>query len=249
MSRRYDSRTTTFTPQGRLMQVEYAIEAINFSGACIGVLSSEGVILATERKQTSKLLEQTKSSEKIYVLDKHIMCAVAGLTADANTLIDRARNSSQNFNEKFREPIPIEQLVQDLCNFKQYYTQHGGQRPFGTAFLYAGWDVHHGFQLYHSDPSGIYGGWKATSIGTNSQAANSILTQEYKEGCTLNEALGLVAKVMCRTMDTTSPSPDKFEIVVVRRDDKKVVHHTLKDDEVLKLLKDNELYHEEEQTD
>jgi hypothetical protein len=67
--------------------------------------------------------------------------------------------------------------VQTLCDTKQGYTQYGGLRPFGVSFLIAGWDVHHGFQLYQSDPSGNYGGWKATAIGANNQAAQSILRQ------------------------------------------------------------------------
>ena len=64
-----------------------------------------------------------------------------------------------------------------MCDTKQGYTQYGGLRPFGVSFLIAGWDVHHGFQLYQSDPSGNYGGWKATAIGANNQAAQSILRQ------------------------------------------------------------------------
>lgn len=43
-----------------------------------------------------------------------------------------------------------------------------GKRPFGVSLLYVGWDKHYGFQLYQSDPSGNYGGWKATCIGNNS---------------------------------------------------------------------------------
>uniref|UniRef100_A0A7N8X2X7 Proteasome subunit alpha type-4-like n=1 Tax=Mastacembelus armatus TaxID=205130 RepID=A0A7N8X2X7_9TELE len=68
----------------------------------------------------------------------------------------------------YQEPIPCEQLVTALCDIKQAYTQFGGKRPFGVSLLYMGWDKHYGFQLYQSDPSGNYGGWKATCIGNNS---------------------------------------------------------------------------------
>ena len=69
-------------------------------------------------------------------------------------------------------------------------------RPFGTAFLFAGYDKAGGFQLFSTDPSGIiffsyqegnYGGWKATAIGQNNLAANSFLKQEYKEDLTLEQ--------------------------------------------------------------
>lgn len=95
MARRYDQSTTTFSPEGRLHQVEYAIEAINNAGTCVGLKSVDGVVLAAEKRVVSKLLAPSKTSEKTYILDNHAVCLVAGLTADANILIDRARVSSQ----------------------------------------------------------------------------------------------------------------------------------------------------------
>ena len=84
-----------------------------------------------------------------------------------------------------------------MCDLKQGYTQYGGLRPFGVSFLFAGWDEHHGFQLYQSDPSGNYGGWKAKAIGANNQAAQSILQSDYKDGETnLKEAMMLAIKVL-----------------------------------------------------
>lgn len=125
MSRRYDSRTTIFSPEGRLYQVEYAMEAISHAGTALGILSKEGIVLAAEKKTTSKLLESI-SREKIYSIDSGICCAVAGITSDANNLIDYARMQAQKYLFNFNEPIPVEQLVKDLCNLKQGYTQYGG---------------------------------------------------------------------------------------------------------------------------
>ena len=95
MSRRYDQSTTTFSPEGRLHQVEYATEAINHAGTCIGIQSNDGIVLAAEKKTVSKLLAPSKTSEKTYVIDDHVSCLVAGLTADANILIHQARLGSQ----------------------------------------------------------------------------------------------------------------------------------------------------------
>ena len=154
---------------GRLFQVEYALQAINNAAAAVGVLSSQGVIIAAEKKIASSLLAPPKASEKMYKLDDHVCCAVAGLTSDANTLIRHARVYAQQYKYKYSEEIPVEQLVVQMCDYKQSYTQHGGLRPFGVSFLYAGWDHHRGFQLYVGDPSGNYSGWKATAIGQNYQ--------------------------------------------------------------------------------
>lgn len=97
MSRRYDSRTTIFSPEGRLYQVEYAMEAISNAGAAIGVLAKDGVVLAAEKRVISKLLATSKSTEKMYKIDDHVACAVAGIMADANILINTARLQAQRF--------------------------------------------------------------------------------------------------------------------------------------------------------
>lgn len=137
--------------------------------------------------------------------------AVAGITADANILINFARLEAQNYKRDFSEPIPVEQLVIRICDIKHGYTQQGGLRPFGVSFLFAGWDCHFGFQLYQCDPSGNFGGWKATAIGANYVNASSILKADYKldDPPNVKEALNLAWKVIGKTMDTTTPTPEK----------------------------------------
>jgi len=225
MSRRYDSRTTIFSPEGRLYQVEYAMEAISHAGTALGILASDGIVLAAEKKLTSKLLEPSRSSEKMYLIDEHAACAVAGITADANILINQARLHAQRYRYTYQEPQPVEQLVQQLADEKQAYTQYGGLRPFGVSMLYAGWDKTYGFQLYKSDPSGNYNGWKAACIGANSQAAMSLMKQEYKsEVIPLKDALTLAIKVLTKTCDSTTLTPDKFDIATITCVGGKVVY-------------------------
>uniref|UniRef100_A0A2K5C4Z1 Proteasome 20S subunit alpha 4 n=1 Tax=Aotus nancymaae TaxID=37293 RepID=A0A2K5C4Z1_AOTNA len=188
-SRRYDSRTTIFSPE-----VEYAMEAIG------------------HRRNIHKLLDESFFSEKIYKLNEDMACSVAGITSDANVLTNELRLIAQRYLLQYQEPIPCEQLVTALCDIKQAYTQFGGKRPFGVSLLYIGWDKHYGFQLYQSDPSGNYGGWKATCIGNNSAAAVSMLKQDYKEGeMTLKSALALAIKVLNKTMDVSKLSAEKGE--------------------------------------
>jgi len=175
MARRYDSRTTTFSPEGRLYQVEYAMEAINLAGSTIGILADNGVVLAGEKKTTSKLLDQNKQHEKLFQIDTHVFCAVAGLTADANILINKLRLTAQRYTYQYHEPMPLEQLITSICDLKQGYTQFGGLRPFGVSFLIAGYDRHFGFQMYHTDPSGNFSGWKAYAIGQNNNTATQIM--------------------------------------------------------------------------
>ena len=133
------------------------------------------------------------------------------MTADANILINYARQAAQRYLLTYNEEIPCEQLVRRLCDLKQGYTQHGGLRPFGVSFIYAGYDPQRQFQLYQSNPSGNYGGWKATSVGANNASAQSLLKQDYKEECDLKEACGLAVKVLSKTMDSTKLSSEKSE--------------------------------------
>jgi 20S proteasome subunit alpha 3 len=237
------------------------MEAISHAGTALGILATDGIILAAEKQTTSKLLDQQnqRSSEKIYLLSDHIAAAVAGITSDANTLINYCRQAAQSHLITYGENIPCEQLAQKLCDLKQGYTQYGGillvlalwfislgLRPFGVSFLYAGWDQHSGFQLYHSDPSGNYFGWKAHCIGSNNASAQSILKQDYKEDMNLEDICGLAVKILSKTMETSNLTSEKLEFVKVYMDENnQVVFHMLGRKEIDELL---EKYKPEETT-
>ncbi|KAI9572191.1 N-terminal nucleophile aminohydrolase [Boletus coccyginus] len=252
MARRYDSRTTIFSPEGRLYQIEYAMEAISHAGTVLGVLAKDGVVLAAEKRVTGKLLDlsSTKdvggyggSGEKMFLLNSNVIGGVAGITSDANSLVNYARSVAQKYLLQYNQDIPVEQLAQRLCDMKQGYTQYGGLRPFGVSLLYAGYDPHYRFQLYHSDPSGNFSGWKATSIGANNGTAQSLLKQEYKDDLGVDEAIGLVLRVMSRTMDSTTLGSEKLEFAVLTYDEvaKQAKAKIYKPSEIDALLKVHDL--------
>ena len=185
------------------------------------------------------------------------------MTADANILINYARQAAQRYLLTYDVDIPCEQLVRRLCDLKQGYTQHGGLRPFGVSFIYAGWDAQRQFQLYQSNPSGNYGGWKATSVGANNASAQSLLKQDYKEDCDLKEACGMAVKVLSKTMDSTTLSSEKSEYndpvecseanvcavefaTVGKTKDGKIYHHLWSGEEIMSLLREHGLAKEEE---
>lgn len=223
MSSRYDSRTTTFSPEGRLYQVEYAVEAISQAGTVIGILTTEGVVLATEKRVPSNLLDvevvedKNISGDKVFKIAEHLCCAVAGITSDANTLLHYARQTAHRHEYTYREPMATEDICRVLCDTKQGYTQYGGVRPFGVSFLMAGWDRFHGFQLYHTDPSGNYNAWKAYAAGQNDQVAQGLLKTEWKPELTLREGLLLALKVLGKTMDSTSLTAERVELATLKK--------------------------------
>nr|PNR46338.1 hypothetical protein PHYPA_013457 [Physcomitrium patens] len=142
MSWQYDSRTRIFSPEGSLYEVEY---------------DKDGVVLAAEKRFTFKRLATLNSTEKMYKIDDHVVCAVAGIMADANIRINCARLSAQRYTLAYQEPMQVKQLGQSLCDTKQGYTRFGGLWTFGMLFLFAGYDKNFGFQLHLSNPNGNYG--------------------------------------------------------------------------------------------
>lgn len=201
MSRRYDSMTTIFTPEGRLLQVEYAINNINNAGLCLGITTKGGVILACEKETSMKLLEKSKTSDKIYKIDSNIAAAVGGLASDANLLIDWAREYSQSFYTKYRNYTPVENLVRYIADEKQVKTIKGSNRPYGAGFLFCGWDKNFGYQLYNTEPSGVYNCWKAHAIGQGSQNAQSLFKQHFEENMSLDDGIQLAVKVLRKSLD------------------------------------------------
>lgn len=138
--------------------------------------------------------------------------------------------------------MPVEQLVSHLCDIKQAYTQYGGKRPFGVSILYMGWDKHYGFQLYQSDPSGNYGGWKATCIGNNFNAAVSMLKTELTDNGNINicKAKELAVKVLSKTLDTNKLTSERMEMATLRRVNNKTVIDIMKNADVDGLISKHE---------
>eukprot|EP00494_Astrolonche_serrata_P028496 UN28763 len=192
---RYDRRTTTFSPQGRLFQVEYSMESINQAGFTCGIRTSEGVIFLGEKRSATKLLDQMES-KKFGIVDDHIVTAVAGLVSDANYLVNLARKMCGLYRETWGEECTPEYLCQRLGDVMQYMTQRGGLRPYGVALMFAGYTQKRGFQLLSVDPSGNYCEYRAHSCGQNSTSAESILKPESEkiDKMTLEEGLSLAAK-------------------------------------------------------
>jgi len=207
----YDRGVNTFSPEGRLFQVEYAIEAIKLGSTAIGIQTKEGVLLAVEKRITSPLMEPS-SIEKIVEIDTHIGCAMSGLTADARTMIDRARVEAQNYWFTYNEPMPTESVTQSVCNLAMAFGEtdmdESMSRPFGVSLLIAGIDKDaDGVKrpmLYHTDPSGTYLRYDAKAIGSGSEGAQTSLQDDangYHSSMTLAEATKMSLEILKQVME------------------------------------------------
>ncbi|MHA1130227.1 MAG: archaeal proteasome endopeptidase complex subunit alpha [Candidatus Helarchaeota archaeon] len=220
----YDRAITQFSPDGRLFQVEYAIEAVRRGTTAIGIRCDDGVVLAVEKRIMT--LQEPESVEKIFDIDLHVGAAIAGLTADARVLIDQARIQAQINRLYYNENITIAVLTKKICDICQVYCQHGGVRPFGVSLLIAGVDDEP--KLFMTDPSGAFWGYKAQAIGAGAQTVREVLEKEYDEKRSVDEiilmALNALQKVIEAELD-----PTKAEIAVIRTESKKFERLSLKE--------------------
>ncbi|MES1904561.1 MAG: hypothetical protein MHPSP_000587 [Paramarteilia canceri] len=200
----YDTKTTTFSPEGKIYQVEYAMQAVNSAGLCFAIKGADSIVLLVQNKVISKLLdkgqvtvsgeEEEKEvfskpqistiisklgciSDKLFQIDSHFVAATAGLAPDAHRLVQYLREVSLNNYKNFGEPVAVSKAVRYVADWKQRLTQHGGSRPFGVSLIYCGKEGDN-LMLYSSDPSGNYQQNKATAIGNESSSViNELNTQ------------------------------------------------------------------------
>jgi proteasome alpha subunit len=195
----YDQLITMFSPDGRLLQVEYAVEAVNRGANVVGVSCPEGIVLgAEERLQTE--LQDPNFGWKIHKVDDHVGAAVVGLASDARILIDQARVYAQINRLTYDEPIDVEVLTKRIGDMEQLYTQHAGVRPFGASIIFGGVDKT-GFRLFATDPSGSYRAYRTVVLGYGREVAEAILNEEYHEGLKLNEAIKLAVKCLAKIIE------------------------------------------------
>ncbi|MDI9624791.1 MAG: archaeal proteasome endopeptidase complex subunit alpha [Methanothermobacter sp.] len=223
----YDRAITVFSPDGRLFQVEYAREAVKRGTTSLGVKSKDGVVLAVDKRPTSKLVEP-KSIEKIFQIDEHIGAATSGLVADARAIIEKARLEAQINRITYNEPIRVESLAKKICDMKQLYTQHGGVRPFGTALIIGGVDGK-GCRLFETDPSGALIEYKATAIGAGRPIAMEEFEKKYHDDLNLEEAINLALDAIYEATEGKT-TPESVEIAIIDAKDRK--YRKLPDDEI-----------------
>jgi len=215
----YDRAITVFSPDGRLFQVEYAVETVNRGATILGITCSEGVVLGAEETIETKL-EDPNFSWKLYKVDDHVGAAIVGLSSDARILIDQSRVYAQSNRLMYDDPIDIEVITKRVGDLKQLYTQHAGVRPFGVSILFGGVD-RLGNRLFATHPSGSYRGYKAVAVGVGRETVINILKTEYHENMKLDEAIKLAIKCLVKALEARE-QPTRVKISVIPSATKKL---------------------------
>ena len=228
----YDRTATMFSPDGHLLQVEYAEKSVRLGSASIGIVCSNGVIIIADRRVKDKLIIES-SSNKIYEIDKHIAATAAGIMSDARILMEKAQLMAQQHRITYDSEIDVESIIKEIANTKQLFTQYGGVRPFGVSVLVGGISKNHR-KVYVSDVTGNYFSYKAIAIGENDDKINEILREEYDEKMDIDEAikfsLRIFKKILGKNFDLS-----RFDAVYIPIEDKKLKR--LSGDELKKYAK------------
>ncbi len=193
----YDRTSTMFSPDGRLLQVEYARKTVRQGTPAIGIVCKDGVLLVADKRIVNRLIV-TKSIEKVFQVDNHIAATATGIISDGRILVEKAQLMAQQHKVTFDTPIDVKSLVKEICNVKQAYTQYGGARPFGVSILFGG--VDETARLFVTDPTGMFFEFKATAVGEYEDEIKEILNKEYKESISIQDGLKLAVRALKKVL-------------------------------------------------
>lgn len=193
----YDRANTMFSPDGRLLQVEYAKKTVKQGSSTIGIVCKDGVVLVADKRIMDKFIVP-KSIEKIFQVDDHIAAGASGIVSDGRVLVEQAQVMSQQHKLTYDEPIETKDLVKEICDIKQRFTQFGGPRPFGVSILFAG--INDEPQLFLTDVTGIFFEYKATVIGEGEEVIKEMLDKEYKDTILINDAIKLCLRALKKSL-------------------------------------------------
>ncbi|MBU2562367.1 MAG: archaeal proteasome endopeptidase complex subunit alpha [Nanoarchaeota archaeon] len=208
----YDRTATMFSPEGHLLQVEYAEKAVRLGVSSIGMVCSDGVFIIAD-KRINDILIVSESANRIHEIDSHIIASTAGITPDARVLIERAQVIAQQQRITYDSPVEPELVIKDISNMKQQFTQYGGARPFGVSLMLAGINGKKP-ELFTSDITGTYFSYYANAIGEGDEKIKELLREKYKKDLTIKKgvkvALEIFEKIKGKMFNLSS-----FELVYI----------------------------------
>jgi len=209
----YDRVATMFSPDGHLLQVEYAEKTVRLGSASIGIVCKEGVVIVADKRIRDKLLSP-ESAHKIFEIDNHVMATSAGILADARILIDQSQVLAQQNKVTYDSPIEPITVIRMIADRKQFFTQYGGARPYGISILLAG--VGKGkSHLYTSDVTGNFFTYKANAIGENDERIRELLRSDYKEGMSIDDAFKFCMRIFKEILGKNFEI-DRFEAAYIK---------------------------------
>ena len=208
----YDRTIVVFSPDGRLLQVEYAREMVKNGSTSLGLRLKDGILLGSVKSVPS--LAVADSYRKTYEIDDHIGVVSSGSLADARELVDMGRLRGQINQVTYGEPVSVSSLTTYICDRMHLVTQYAGVRPYGVGMLVGGVNDD-GVRLFETEPSGTMIEWKAQAIGRGAEKAKKVLQKEYKDG--LDHERGLKVLLKALQAGEKDVTPETTEVMLVTK--------------------------------
>ena len=209
----YDRTATMFSPEGHLLQVEYAEKTVRLGSSSIGMACKDGVFIIADKRVNDKLIVE-RTANKIHEIDSHIIASVAGIVSDARVLIEKAQVLAQQHRITYDSPIEPELVVKEISNIKQQFSQYGGARPFGVSLMFAGINNKKP-ELYASDVTGNYMGYYTNAIGENDEKIKEKLREEYSKELTIQKGVKIALDIL-KDIQKEEFNVDRFELVFIK---------------------------------
>jgi proteasome alpha subunit len=215
----YDRTATMFSPEGHLLQVEYAEKTVRLGSSSIGMVCSDGVFILADKRVEDKLIVRDSAS-KIIEIDSHIIASSAGILSDARILIERAQLLAQQHRVTYNSPIEPELVIKDIANMKQQFTQYGGARPFGVSMMIAGINMKKA-EVFVSDVTGNYFSYYANVIGENDDKIREELRDKYRQNLSIKQGVKLALEIF-EKVQSTKFNIKKFELIYIEKENPKL---------------------------
>lgn len=228
----YDRAATMFSPDGLLLQVEYAEKTAKLGSASIGLNCKDGVLIIADRRIRDKLIAP-ESMNKVFEVDEHVIASASGILSDARVLVEKAQILAQQNKITFDSPIEPIAIMKMIADQKQLYTQYGGARPYGVAFLIAGAHKGKGY-LYSSDMTGHFLAYRANAIGENDEKIKEMLRKDFEDGMTIEEGIKFTLKIFKEILEKNFDL-QRFDVGFVKTSDNKL--QRLHGDELKKYIR------------
>jgi proteasome alpha subunit len=228
----YDRTATMFSPEGHLLQVEYAEKTVRLGSASVGIVCSDGVFIIADKRTDDKLIVK-ESAVKVYEIDSHIILSAAGITSDARVLIERAQLLAQQHRITYDSPIEPELVIKDISNIKQQFTQYGGARPFGVSIMLAGINGKKP-ELFTSDITGNYFSYHANAIGENDEKIKEKLREKCKSDLSIKKGIKLALDIF-KEIQGDKFDINRFELVYINKNETKL--HRVEAGEIREFIK------------
>lgn len=216
----YDRTATMFTPEGHLLQVEYAEKTVRLGSTSIAMKCKDGVLILADKRIDDKLIVK-ESASKIYEIDSHIISSIAGIVSDARVLIERAQILAQQNRLTYDSAIEPELIIKEISSMKQQFTQYGGARPFGVSVVIAGIFDESG-KVFSSDVTGNYFEYYATAIGENDSKIKELLREKYKRDLTIKQGIKIALDIF-KEIKGEKFDLEKFELAYMENKENKII--------------------------